>query len=122
MPASRNAQSDGHAFALYGGRTWGTGAAGIDNDADCEVADGNSGFARGKGTSRPTAKAQAASDNATMISNCSSSMFRIEANLLPSAAFAPCQRTKHSEGFIRRHHRVPAIMTRAKFCACRKSG
>ena len=105
MPASRNAQSDGHALALCGGKTWGTGAAGTDNDADCEVAGDSNGFARGKGTSRPIAKAQAASANATIISNCSI-MFRIEENLLTSAAFAPFQRTKHSQGFIRRHHRV----------------
>ncbi len=72
-----NAQSDGHALALCGGRTWGTGATEIDNDADCEVAGDSNGLARGSGTSRPIARTHVASDNAAMTSNCSI-VFRIE--------------------------------------------
>jgi hypothetical protein len=85
MPASRNPQSDGHALALCGGRIWGTGAAEGGYDDDCEAAGDSDGFGRGIVTSFAIASSQAASDNATTISNCSI-MFMSEkpANALPT--------------------------------------
>jgi hypothetical protein len=77
MPVSRNVQSDGHALELCGGRTWGTDATEIDGDADCGAAAEGNGFARGSGTSRPIARTQVVSDNATTIDICSA-MFHIK--------------------------------------------
>ena len=115
MPASRNAQSDGNAFALCGGRTWGTATTEACNDDDFE----SGGFARGSGTSRPIASVQATRVEATIVSNCSI-IFRIKGKFVHVYGILVAGRNITNE-HCPRFHRPTSTTNAAPQCHCSES-